>query len=131
MNENLENQLALALAKALELAEQTGEFALENAPEILRQFFLWHTIDNIIGIFVSLIISFASYKMIVFFGRKEEWDYDELSVVLSSTSGAMGLLFGFILFFYDLAMLIKITVTPELYLIGSNNSTLSSIYWSK
>jgi len=117
MNENLENQLALALAKALELAEQTGEFALENAPEILRQFFLWHTIDNIIGIFVSLIISFASYKMIVFFGRKEEWDYDELSVVLSSTSGAMGLLFGFILFFYDLAMLIKITVTPELYLI--------------
>ena len=62
---NLEEQLAKILEKALSVAEQTGEFAIEQAPLLLQEFYTWHISKNILLMFLGILI-FVSLRRISF-----------------------------------------------------------------
>jgi len=71
MNE-LEQTLQKILEKSLEIAEQTGEFVIDQAPDLLRQFFLWHTIEAIMGITLAVIILLVGIMTIRLWGSKND-----------------------------------------------------------
>lgn len=60
MNETLE----IILKKALELAEKTGDFAVEQSPILLQEFYIWHMWTAILGIVLALLISLVIFIII-------------------------------------------------------------------
>tara|TARA_R110002124_G_C8665760_1_gene490724 strand:+ start:136 stop:573 length:438 start_codon:yes stop_codon:yes gene_type:complete len=140
MNE-VENQLAELIKKAIEVAEKTGEFAIEQAPLLLQEFYMWHIAKAFmficVGIAVWIILRFISNL----FGSKESFKWirnkgysfeeEEDSVLIQGKYyrkgsdnyiGAMifkyaGLIIFSIIFFANLYKILFITIAPKLYLI--------------
>lgn len=59
MNE-VENQLAELIKKGIEVAEKTGEFAIEQAPLLLQEFYTWHIAKSVL-----LVLTFIIAKILV------------------------------------------------------------------
>jgi len=128
MNEELEKQLATILEKALNVAEQTGEFVLEQAPQLLQEFYMWHTAKYILGVIAGIALIIIARVVINFWSKKydeaEGVDWDECKMF-----GRVGDQFGMIVpyviitfvgltvFCINTYNLIFITVAPKLYLI--------------
>ena len=53
--------LATILKKGLVVAEKTGQFVLENAPDLLQEFYAWHFGKRIFFIVLSIIIGIILY----------------------------------------------------------------------
>jgi len=52
----IEYKLKELLLKGLEAAEQTGEFLIDQAPELLEEFYRWHFTRHVFLIFLSILI---------------------------------------------------------------------------
>ena len=78
MNE-LETVLAELVKKAIEVAESTGEFAIEQAPLLLKEFYNWHIAKSIlmIAVFFGLMLVFRLISLK--FGTKDESKIPEKS----------------------------------------------------
>lgn len=130
MNEKLEGQLAKVIEKSLEIAEKTGEFVIDQAPELLREFYMWHTVSAIIEIILCLFVFYVLkrigrsislsenpdsrwYKKI--FGRW--YETDESPFIFYSSVGGTAFIIFFVVLIYNTMKLIKILVAPKLYLI--------------
>ena len=114
MNENTEKQLELAIKKGLELAEKGGEFVVDQAPELLREFYLWHTTLDVVIILITLPLLIASiYCLYKWVNDSSTWsDYEGIGIASIFTGiGSSVFLIGFGL------DLVKILITPKLYLI--------------
>ena len=127
MNE-LENQVAQLVKRAIEVAEVTGEFVIEQAPQVLKEVYMWHTTSYILGIVlgISMIIigrysinlftekytgeQHKSYGDIVLFGRFG----DSFGIAFPL---ALGFVFGSIIICINVYELAFITLAPKLYLI--------------
>lgn len=117
MENSLESQLANVLEKALQIAEQTGEFVIEQAPEILREFYLWHIVDYSIGILFYIVLLVIITFLIRYFGVRDEWEfYDGTLVALSWVGGALGL-FSLWALYYNISKLLQIWLAPKFYLV--------------
>ena len=108
MNE-LEKQLSVILEKAINVAEQTGEFAIEQAPLLLQEFYQWHIASAIFGIITSLVITLLIHLIIRYFVRLE----DDESIYTFEIFQSIPLII-LITNIYDL---IFVLVAPKLYLI--------------
>lgn len=111
------------IEKGIEVAEKSGQFVIDQAPDLLKEFYMWHIAQNVFGILLGIILLLASYKVIKMFGENEsDWDTDleifgkhiGFGVILTSAFIA---LFGIIFFFASLYQLIFILVAPKLFLI--------------
>lgn len=71
MNE-LETQLSKILEKALNVAEKTGDFAIEQAPLLLQEFYRWHITESILTIVICIIF------FILFSRVQYLWTFKEL-----------------------------------------------------
>jgi hypothetical protein len=68
--------LSTVIQKALVLAEQTGEFVIEQAPMLLQEFYMWHTASHIFWIIFGLLIIFAGYRIpLMFSDQREKTNY--------------------------------------------------------
>lgn len=130
MNEELEKQLAKVVEKSLSLAEKTGEFVIEQAPDLLREFYTWNLTKNII---ISILMLFAMYIVFVIFrslGKKEPFKeygsevpriigryYSMDSRMLGGFFSFAGILICFVVFIISIMNIIKILVAPKIYLI--------------
>lgn len=141
MNENLENQLAKVIEKSLSLAEKTGEFVIEQAPDLLREFYVWHISKYSIGIFLSFLLAFFVYRLSYLFGKKQPFEaikdegyswskrvnsekyYGRYFIPDSDNKGGLigfriGSIVVFLMIFIpNLYGIIKITLAPKIYLI--------------
>jgi|SaaInl47_10m_RNA_FD_contig_41_1724374_length_730_multi_4_in_0_out_0_1 hypothetical protein len=109
----LEKQLSTILEKALNVAEKSGDFVIEQAPLLLQEFYKWHTASHIMGacLFVIPLILF------IYFYRKADWDYlDSLNEILSVVFGVLSLCF-IITSVINIYQLVFIITAPKLYLI--------------
>lgn len=80
MNEQLEKQLAILIEKSIAVAEQTGEFVIEQGNELIQQFFTWHITENILSIVFSLLTLYVLNLISKNIGTKiSDWDYEEES----------------------------------------------------
>jgi len=127
---NLEETLVKILEKAMEVATQTGEFVVDKAPELLRQFYLWHLWENILTILLFPITLIIIYYLYILLSKPMDDDFSKkndikikdrymgefVSVVFYAFS--VFLLLSIVIFtliaIYDLVFL---TVAPDLYLI--------------
>ena len=124
MNET-DKQLAEVLKKGLETAEKTGNFIVEQAPDLIRQLLIWKTVEYsvcvIIGI--SLIVYFYRWTKKVAKEIKENEDNFEDYFVgsIANIFIAFGqltfLIIGMILIAENLQELIQIVFAPKIYLI--------------
>ena len=131
MNE-LELTLQKILEKSIELAEQTGEFVIEQGSEVLQQFFLWHTVHAILGIVLSFILLTIGVFIPRIWGAKESFQseyredsinilgrhYDSsgsaIPVYFLLATASIAFLFTFCLNVYNLIFII---IVPKLYLL--------------
>lgn len=56
MNEELKNQLGELVKKTLELAQRTGQFVIDQAPDLVREFYRWQVFSAVFWIAVSVMI---------------------------------------------------------------------------
>lgn len=52
----LDKQLAKLVEQSMELAEKTGDFILDQAPDLIQQFITWHTIEHLLGILLAILL---------------------------------------------------------------------------
>ena len=124
MNET-DKQLAEILKKGLETAEKTGNFIVEQAPDLIKQFLIWKTVEYSIYVImgISLIIYFYRWTKKVSKEMKEnEYDFEDYFMdSVSSTFIAIGqmtiLIVGVLLISENLHSLIQIVFAPKIYLI--------------
>ena len=57
-----DQQLAEILKKGLEAAEKTGNFVVEQAPDLIQQLIVWKTCEYIFLILISIAFLFSIYK---------------------------------------------------------------------
>lgn len=112
MNE-IENQLLVLIKKAMEVAESTGEFVIDQAPLLLQEFYDWRTASHILlsCLFVVPLCFF------IYFYRTAEWEYvdsfrEVMSIVFGIASAVM-----LILAIINIYQLVFIYTAPKLYLI--------------
>lgn len=134
MNEELEKQLAELIKKSIELAEQTGEFVIDQASDLIQQFFMWHIAENILYIVLFLIVGLVANKIGLSIGTKEEdfndkGGYDSYITIRGRRGVEEIMIFGNVLFclfpllissiviFNCIKDLIFILVAPKLYLV--------------
>ena len=85
----MEELLKPYIEKALQLAEKTGEFVIEQAPELLQQFYAWHTVKNIAGITGSvLLIIIAVWGCIL---ERTSHNYDRLGFIMAIIGFMIGI----------------------------------------
>lgn len=117
MNENLEKQLAKVVEKAIEAAERTGEFVVEQAPDLLREFYTWHTTRLCISVVLCLLLLIGILFWLRYvvknsdYLRRKDLDMPHIMGIALCGIPVIGTLIvqGF--------SLIKILVAPKLYLI--------------
>ena len=113
MGVDLEKQLSTILEKALNLAEKSGEFAIEQAPLLLQEFYKWHTASYVMGslLFIVPLILF------IFFYKKADWDYgDSFTEIMCVAFGILSLV-TIIISLINIYNLVFILVAPKLYII--------------
>ena len=120
-----DKQLAEILKKGLETAEQTGNFIVEQAPDLIRQLLIWKTVEYavIISIGIALLIFFFKWTKKV--GREmKEKDYDFEDYFMDSFANIMialgylsAFIVGIIMIGDNLQNLIQIVFAPKIYLI--------------
>lgn len=120
-----DKQLAEILKKGLETAEQTGNFIVEQAPDLIRQLLIWKTVEYavIISIGIALLIFFFKWTKKV--GREmKEKDYDFEDYFMDSFANIMialgylsAFIVGIIMIGNNLQNLIQIVFAPKIYLI--------------
>mgnify|MGYP006174849981 CR=1 FL=1 len=113
--------------KGVELAEKTGSFAIEQAPDLLQQFYRWHLVSNIIyfvcGIVILLLGRFAPN---VWLEKKETGRYIH---TFFNKHGDDGVITAYIVFtvctiwscyllFNSIYDIIYLLVAPKIYLIN-------------
>ena len=124
MNET-DKQLAEILKKGLETAEKTGNFIVEQAPDLLRQLLIWKTVEYSVCVIlgISLIIYFYRWTKKVSKEMKEnEYDFEDYFMdSFANNLIAIGqlslLIIGMILIAENLQDLIQIVFAPKIYLI--------------
>ena len=124
MNET-DKQLAEILKKGLETAEKTGNFIVEQAPDLIRQLLIWKTVEYSVCVIlgISLIIYFYRWTKKVSKEMKEnEYDFEDYFMdSFANNLIAIGqlslLIIGMILIAENLQDLIQIVFAPKIYLI--------------
>ena len=118
--------LSEVVKKAVILAEKTGNFIIEQAPDILQEFYNWKIISYIMGILLSIIIFLIGrYIPYLWLDDKESYSSD---LKYFSKWGDEGVPWGYTLFIIttiisllliakNIYCLIFIITAPKLFLI--------------
>jgi len=125
MENQLEEQLSKVLAKSLELAEKTGNFVINQAPELLQEFYSWHIISSIFFIFLSIsILIIGRYTPIIWLSKQEHYNdykyfgrYGNEGALTAYALFFASSFIGIIMFFENVYYLVFILVAPKIYLI--------------
>lgn len=131
MNENLQNVLANALQKAMEVAEQTGKFVLDIAPELVHQFLMWELASSIywlvIGLILMCVFSFSK-RFVHFVSNHPEslegkltwrWCFEDDAEFSSGVFVFSSIVFliGGVVALLQIHKILYILIAPEIYLI--------------
>ena len=120
--------LSKVVEKALNVAEKTGEFVIEQAPLLLQEFYNWHIVKSIFGIILGFLLIIIGYNIRKIWGRKVDKDYEadfdeivingyvseQLSTVITFVFGLIG---GLVTICINTYALVFILIAPKLYLI--------------
>jgi len=118
-----DDALSKAVEKGIELAEKTGNFVIEQAPDLLKEFYIWHIVQNALGMLGGLFLCFIAYKIIKLTGDDESNYMTDCEIfgkhigfgtILISGFFSIG---GIVFIMTSIYGLVFIIVAPKLYLI--------------
>ena len=119
--------LSKILDKSLKVAEQTGEFVIAQAPDLLRQFYIWHTVEYIAWMVLGLVLIILGRYIPHIWKIPEDSRYksrffniyvdDDAGIMVAYGVFIIGLISGGFIFIINLMDLLYITLAPKLYLI--------------
>lgn len=117
---SLDDTIEIVLLKAMEVAEATGEFVMEQAPLLLQEFYMWHTVRHIFLsiLFILLMITFHIISKKI--TKICDNEYLDNPLPLAFDVVAIGFLIASTVQFY---YLVFITAAPKLYLIDYFTNT--------
>lgn len=127
--EKTDNKLAELITKAIEVAEKTGEFVIDQAPDLLREFYAWHIVSNAMGVVIFALLFYLGIRFFKICGKKEPAKYhktkilgryyetDEMPFFFICVTTLFLLVISGISFTVDFFDLVKILVAPKIYLL--------------
>ena len=127
MTEQLEQTLSKVIEKSLALAEKTGEFVVDQAPDLLQEFYTWHTMKAGFYVLLGFVFIMLGIFLPKLWGEKEEDRYSSIHylnryfnediMTLNVINHMVFGIVGTIMFLVNLHSLIYILVAPKLYII--------------
>lgn len=130
-NITLDDVLQKTIQKAIVIAEKTGDFVIKESPLVLQEFYNWHIAENVLFILLAIML-FLCGRYIPYLwlhsenqGVNSKQFFNKYSEDSYSSGDFAGALMMFIIltiisavtFITSLYDLIKLIVSPKLYLI--------------
>ena len=112
---NTDKVLASVIQKALEAAETTGQFVIDQAPDLIQQFLSYHLYATVFLLVISFIITLLCARGI--FSKKHTEYLDDNDMEILKVLYVIGGLIFCILFLIQVMDLLKILIAPKIYII--------------
>ena len=121
MNAETDKQIAEILKKGLEVAEKSGNFVIEQAPDLVKQLITYKTIETSICVLIEITLMYLIFRYFKYLYKKNNEDSDFISDNEFHIAGMIiTLLIGIFLFFVfinDISNLIQLIFAPKIYLL--------------
>ena len=121
MNSETDKQIAEILKKGLEAAEKSGNFVIEQAPDLVKQLITYKTVETSICVLIEITLMYLIFRYFKYLYKKTNENSDfildnELHVwAIIITFGLS--IFLFFVFIYDISNLIQLIFAPKIYLL--------------
>lgn len=115
-NKTLEETLQPYVEKALNGIEKGAEFALDMAPELLQEFYMWHFWSSIFWITFGLLLIIAGIIIATRVFKRKNLS-GNAHIALFTVDGIAPILIGLIFVTYNLCTIVYMSVAPKLYLL--------------
>ena len=121
MNAETDKQIAEILKKGLEVAEKSGNFVIEQAPDLVKQLITYKTIETSIYVLIEITLMYLIFRYFKYLYKKnnEDSDFiicDEFHIIGMIITSLMGI-FLFFEFITDISNLIQLIFAPKIYLL--------------
>ena len=121
MNAETDKQIAEILKKGLEAAEKSGNFVIEQAPDLVKQLITYKTIETSICVLIEITLMYLIFRYFKYLYKKNNEDSDFISdnefhitgMIITSLMG----IFLFFAFITDISNLIQLIFAPKIYLL--------------
>ena len=121
MNTETDKQIAEILKKGLEVAEKSGNFVIEQAPDLVKQLITYKTIETSICVLIEITLMYLIFRYFKYLYKKNNEDSDFL---YDNEFHFGGITITFVLsilcffaFIYDISNLIQLIFAPKIYLL--------------
>ena len=121
MNSETDKQIAEILKKGLEVAEKSGNFVIEQAPDLVKQLITYKTVETSIYVLIEITLMYLIFRYFKYLYKKNNEDSDFIfdyefhitGMVITSLIG----IFLFFAFINDISNLIQLIFAPKIYLL--------------
>ena len=121
MNTETDKQIAEILKKGLEVAEKSGNFVIEQAPDLVKQLITYKTVETSICVLIEITLM---YLIVIYFKYLHKKNNEDSSFIEVNSFHIGGMLislvvaiFMFIAFITDISNLIQLIFAPNIYLL--------------
>ena len=121
MNTETDKQIAEILKKGLEVAEKSGNFVIEQAPDLVKQLITYKTIETSICVLIEITLMYLIFRYFKYLYKKNNENSDFISdnglhvgaIIITFVLS----IFLFFVFIYDISNLIQLIFAPKIYLL--------------
>jgi hypothetical protein len=107
----IEEKLVSAIEKGISAAEKTGDFVLDNAPGLIKQFIIWRYARNIGVLLFSALCLYGMYLFLPFIYNESEGTFGAIIFAIIA-------LVASVFFAIDAIFeLMKLIIAPKIYII--------------
>lgn len=121
MNSETDKQIAEILKKGLEAAEKSGNFVIEQAPDLVKQLITYKTIETSIYVLIEITLMYLIFRYFKYLYKKNNEDSD---FIPENEFHVGGIIINFVLsifcffaFIDDVSSLIQLIFAPKIYLL--------------
>lgn len=126
MNPETTEIVNTALRKAIEVASATGQFVVEQAPDVIQQLMVWKTasyaVDLMVGVGLAvgppLLWKWANKKYPGWHSEQGNYDnFPTISAMIAGLATVVSVIFGIPAAYISAMNLLKITLAPKVWLL--------------
>ena len=121
MNAETDKQIAEILKKGLEVAEKSGNFVIEQAPDLVKQLITYKTIETSIYVLIEITLMYLIARYFKYLYKKNNENSSFISEnsfhVIGIIISFMASIFFFFAFIIDISNLIELIFAPKIYLL--------------
>ena len=121
MNAETDKQIAEILKKGLEVAEKSGNFVIEQAPDLVKQLITYKTIETSICVLIEITLM---YLIVIYFKYLYKKNNEDSYFIPENAFHGVGIIITFVLsifmffaFITDISNLIQLIFAPKIYLL--------------